>query len=68
MENRIRGQAGKVQVLIEDMQEETLEEIRDQSLLLADYIEEYIYQRDAQRLVEEFLEESKEKPEDKNVG
>jgi hypothetical protein len=37
-----------------------LEDIRDESLILADNIEEYIYQRDAQRIVEEFIQETKE--------
>lgn len=64
MEPRIRAQAEKLQMLIEQMREDVLEEMRDEALLLADSIEEYIYQRDAQQLVEEFLEESKKKPED----
>ncbi len=51
-------------MFFKQMREETLEEIRDEALLLADSIEEYIYQRDAQRLVEEFLEKSKETPGD----
>lgn len=64
MEAKIRIHAEKLQQLIGHMREDTLEEMRDEALILADAIEEYIYQRDAQRLVEEFLEESREKPED----
>ncbi|MCP4402941.1 MAG: hypothetical protein GY801_37265 [bacterium] len=64
MEPKIQKHAEKLQMFFKQMREETLEEMRDEALLLADSIEEYIYQRDAQRLVEEFLEKSKEKPGD----
>jgi hypothetical protein len=67
MDPRIRIQAEKLQALIEHIREDSLEEMRDEALLLADYIEEYIYQRDAQRLVKEFLEESEEDPKNKAV-
>ena len=59
MDIKIHLHAEKLHVLLEDYSEETLEQIRDEALLLADYIEEYIYQRDAQRIVEELLEETK---------
>ncbi|MDY0095379.1 MAG: hypothetical protein RBT80_22020 [Candidatus Vecturithrix sp.] len=60
MNSKIREQIEKLKALLEDSPEETLEQLRDDALLLADYIEEYIYQRDAQRIVEELLEETKE--------
>ena len=59
MNKKIRVQVEKLKALLENYHEETLEQMRDDSLLLADYIEEYIYQRDAQRIVEELLEETK---------
>jgi len=60
MNSKIREQIETLKALLEDDSEETLEQLRDNALLLADYIEEYIYQRDAQRIVEELLEETKE--------
>lgn len=66
MDPRIRKHVDKLQTLIDQLGEDVLEEMRDQALLLADSIEEYIYQRNAQRLVEEFLEEHQEMPEDNN--
>ena len=60
MNSKIRRQIEKLKALLENSHEETLEQLRDDALLLADYIEEYIYQRDAQRIVEELLEETKE--------
>jgi hypothetical protein len=60
MDAKIRTHAEKLQMLIEQLREDLLEEMRDEALLLADSIEEYIYQRDARQLVEEFLEESGE--------
>lgn len=59
MDTKIRLQAEKLQVLLENVSEDALEQMRDEALLLADYIEEYIYQRDAQRIVEELVEETK---------
>ena len=59
MDLKIRLQVEKLQALLENYNEDTLEQIRDDALLLADHIEEYVYQRDAQRIVEEFIEESK---------
>ena len=59
MDTKIRLQAEKLQVLLENVSEDALEQMRDDALLLADYIEEYIYQRDAQRIVEELVEETK---------
>jgi hypothetical protein len=64
MNPKIPLQIEKLRVLLENYSEETLEQVRDEALLLADAIEEYIYQRDAQRLVEEFIEESKKTSED----
>lgn len=60
MNSKIRGQIETLKALLDDASEETLEQVRDDALLLADYIEEYVYQRDAQRIVEELLEETKE--------
>ena len=60
MNAKIRLQVEKLRNLFENYNEDTLEQMRDDALLLADYIEEYIYQRDAQRIVEELLEETKE--------
>jgi hypothetical protein len=60
MNSKIRLQVEKLQVLLDNYSEDTLEQMRDEALLLADYIEEYVYQRDAQRIVEEFIEESKQ--------
>ena len=60
MNSKIQEQIEKLNVLLADAPEEVLEQLRDDALLLADYIEEYIYQRDAQRIVEELLEETKE--------
>jgi len=59
MDLKIRLQVEKLRALLENYNEDTLEQIRDDALLLADHIEEYVYQRDAQRIVEEFIEESK---------
>jgi hypothetical protein len=64
MDLRIRLQVEKLQALLADYSEDTLEQLRDEALLLADKIEEYIYQRDAQRIVEEFIEETKKTGED----
>jgi len=64
MNPKIRLQIEKLRTLLENASEETLEQMRDEALLLADAIEEYVYQRDAQRLVEEFIEESKKTSED----
>ena len=64
MNSKIRLQVEKLRALLENYGEDTLEQMRDEALLLADYIEEYVYQRDAQRIVEEFIEESKNPPED----
>ena len=64
MNPKIRLQVEKLQALLENYSEDTLEQIRDEALLLADKIEEYIYQRDAQRIVEEFIEETKKQTED----
>jgi hypothetical protein len=60
MNAKIRLHVEKLHNLLENYNEDTLEQMRDDALLLADYIEEYIYQRDAQRVVEELLEETKE--------
>ncbi len=60
MNSKIHVQVEKLQALLENYQEDTLEVMRDDALLLADYIEEYIYQRDAQRIVDELLEETKD--------
>lgn len=59
MNLKIDLQIEKLRALLDNYNEETLEQIRDEALLLADNIEEYIYQRDAQRVVEEFIEETK---------
>jgi hypothetical protein len=59
MNLKIRAQIDKLRALLDTANEDTLEQLRDESLLLADHIEEYVYQRDAQRIVEEFIEESK---------
>jgi hypothetical protein len=64
MNSKIRLQVEKLRALFDNSNEDTLEQIRDEALLLADYIEEYVYQRDAQRIVEEFIEESKKPIED----
>jgi hypothetical protein len=64
MNLKIRLQIEKLRELLENFNEDTLEQIRDESLLLADHIEEYVYQRDAQRIVEEFIEETKKTIED----
>lgn len=64
MNSKIRLQVEKLRALLDNSDEDTLEQIRDEALLLADYIEEYVYQRDAQRIVEEFIEESKRPIED----
>jgi hypothetical protein len=60
MNAKIRVHVKKLRNLLENYNEDTLEQMRDDALLLADYIEEYIYQRDAQRIVEELLQETKE--------
>lgn len=60
MNSKIRLQVEKLRALLDSSSEDTLEQMRDEALLLADYIEEYVYQRDAQRIVEEFIEESKQ--------
>ncbi len=60
MNSKIHVQVEKLQALLENYREESLEVMRDDALLLADYIEEYIYQRDAQRIVNQLLEETKE--------
>lgn len=59
MNPKIHLQAEKLQTLLENYDEDSLEQLRDEALLLADKIEEYIYQRDAQRIVEEFIKETK---------
>lgn len=59
MNLKIDLQIEKLRALLDNYNEETLEQMRDEALLLADNIEEYIYQRDAQRVVEEFIEETK---------
>ena len=64
MNPKIHLQIEKLRTLLENENEEALEQMRDEALLLADAIEEYVYQRDAQRLVEEFIEESKKTSED----
>lgn len=64
MNSKIRSQVEKLRALLDNSSEDTLEQMRDEALLLADYIEEYVYQRDAQRIVEEFIEESKKPIED----
>jgi hypothetical protein len=64
MNSKIRIQIKKLRALLDNSGEDTLEQMRDEALLLADYIEEYVYQRDAQRIVEEFIEESKKPIED----
>jgi DNA polymerase II large subunit len=64
MNLKIRLQIEKLRELLENFNEDTLEQLRDESLLLADHIEEYVYQRDAQRIVEEFIEETKKTIED----
>lgn len=64
MNSKIRLQVEKLRALLDNSSEDTLEQMRDEALLLADYIEEYVYQRDAQRIVEEFIEESKKPIED----
>lgn len=64
MNFKIRAQIDKLRALLDTANEDTLEQLRDESLLLADHIEEYVYQRDAQRIVEEFIEESKKPIED----
>lgn len=64
MTRKIRAHVEKLQTLLENCQEDTLEQIRDEALVLADSIEEYVYQRDAQRLVEQFLEEATKTIED----
>lgn len=61
---KIRLQVEKLRVLLDNYDEDLLEQMRDEALLLADFIEEYVYQRDAQRIVEEFIEESKKTIED----
>ncbi len=61
MNLKIRLQIEKLRALLENYSEDTLEQLRDEALLLADHIEEYVYQRDAQRIIEEFIEESKKK-------
>ena len=60
MDLKIDLQIEKLRALLENYREDTLEQIRDEALLLADNIEEYIYQRDAKRIVEEFIKETKE--------
>ena len=64
MNSKISLQVEKLRALLDNSSEDTLEQMRDEALLLADYIEEYVYQRDAQRIVEEFIEESKKPIED----
>ena len=59
MDQKIQLQVEKLRALLDNYNEDSLEQLRDEALLLADRIEAYIYQRDAQRLVEEFIEESK---------
>jgi hypothetical protein len=59
MDQKIQLQVEKLRALLDNYNEDGLEQLRDEALLLADRIEAYIYQRDAQRLVEEFIEESK---------
>jgi hypothetical protein len=60
MDQKIRLQVEKLRALLDNYNEDGLEQLRDEALLLADRIEAYIYQRDAQRLVEEFIEETKQ--------
>ncbi len=60
MDPKIQLQVEKLQALLDNYNEDGLEQLRDEALLLADRIEAYIYQRDAQRLVEEFIEETKQ--------
>jgi hypothetical protein len=60
MDQKIQLQVEKLRALLDNYHEDSLEQLRDEALLLADRIEAYIYQRDAQRLVEEFIEETKQ--------
>ncbi|MBD3305948.1 hypothetical protein GF339_06160 [candidate division KSB3 bacterium] len=60
MNLKIHQQVERLRLLLDKYHEDMLEDIRDESLILADNIEEYIYQRDAQRIVEEFIQETKE--------
>lgn len=60
MNLKIRLQVEKLRGLLDNYNEDLLEQMRDEALLLADFIEEYVYQRDAQRIVEEFIEESRQ--------
>ena len=60
MDQKIQLQVEKLRALLDNYHEDSLEQLRDEALLLADRIEAYIYQRDAQRLVEEFIEETRQ--------
>jgi hypothetical protein len=60
MDQKIQLQVEKLRALLDNYHEDNLAQLRDEALLLADRIEAYIYQRDAQRLVEEFIEETKQ--------
>lgn len=62
MTPKIKAHIEKLRELFKQYNEDNLEQIRDEALLLADQIEEYVYQRDAQRMVEEFIDETTHPP------
>ena len=64
MDLNIQVQIEKLQELFAHPTDDTYAQMRDDALLLADYLEQAIYQRDAEKIVAELIAETGARPTD----